>query len=34
MIAIVGAVGRLTDAGMTTGEAVDTVVRVLRAGEI
>jgi hypothetical protein len=29
MIAIIGAVGRLTDAGMTTDEAMDTVLRIL-----
>jgi hypothetical protein len=30
MIAIIGAVGRLTDAGMTADDARDTVLRVLR----
>jgi len=30
MIAIIGAVGRLTDAGMTTDEAIDTVLRIMR----
>ena len=30
MLAIVGAVGRLTDAGMTTGEAIDIVLRIVR----
>jgi hypothetical protein len=29
MIAIIGAVGHLTDAGMTTDEAMDTVLRIL-----
>ena len=29
MIAIVGAFGRLTDAGMTMDEAIDTVLRIL-----
>lgn len=29
MIVIIGAVGRLTDAGMTTDEAIDTVLRIL-----
>jgi hypothetical protein len=29
MIAIIGAVGRLTDAGMDTNDAVDTVLRIL-----
>jgi hypothetical protein len=29
MIAIIGAVGRLTDAGMTTDDATDTVLRIL-----
>lgn len=29
MIAIIGAVGRLTDAGMTTDEALETVLRIL-----
>jgi hypothetical protein len=29
MIAIIGACGRLTDAGMTTDEAMDTVLRIL-----
>lgn len=29
MIAIIGAVGRVTDAGMTTDEAMDTVLRIL-----
>ena len=30
MIAIIGAVGRLTEAGMTTDEAMDTVLRIMR----
>jgi hypothetical protein len=33
MVAIAGAVGRLTDAGMTTDEAIDTVVRIMRERE-
>ena len=30
MIAIIGAVGRLVDTGMTTDEAMDTVLRIMR----
>jgi hypothetical protein len=30
MIAIIGAVGRLTDAGMTVDDAMDTVLRIMR----
>jgi hypothetical protein len=30
MIAIIGAVGRLSDAGMSVGDATDTVVRIMR----
>jgi hypothetical protein len=30
MIAIIGAVGRLTDAGMTADDATDTVLRIMR----
>lgn len=33
MIAIIGAVGRLTDAGMTIGDAMDTVLRILQEGD-
>ena len=33
MIAIIGAVGRLTDAGMTTADATDSVLRILHEGE-
>jgi hypothetical protein len=33
MIAIIGAFGRLTDAGMTEEDATETVLRVLREGE-
>jgi hypothetical protein len=33
MVAIVGAVGRLTDAGMTTSEAIDIVLSIMREGE-
>jgi hypothetical protein len=32
MIAIIGAVARLTDAGMTGEDATDTVIRILREG--
>jgi len=30
MIAVIGAVGRLTDAGMTADDAMDTVLRIMR----
>jgi hypothetical protein len=30
MVAIIGAVGRLTEAGMTVGDATDMVLRILR----
>jgi hypothetical protein len=33
MIAILGACGRLTDAGMDTNDALDTVVRILHEGQ-
>ena len=33
MIAIIGAFGRLTDAGMTETEATETVLRILRESE-
>jgi hypothetical protein len=33
MIAIIGAVGRLTDAGMGVDDAADTVLRILHEGE-
>jgi hypothetical protein len=33
MIAIIGAVGRLTDEGMEQGAAIDLVLRILREGE-
>jgi len=33
MIAIIGAVGRLTDAGMGVDDATDTVLRILHEGE-
>ena len=33
MIAIIGAVGRLTDAGMSVNEATDTVLRILHESE-
>jgi hypothetical protein len=34
MIAIIGAVGRLTDAGMTASDATETVLRIMREGEL
>ena len=33
MVAIIGAFGRLTDAGMTETEATDTVLRIMRESE-
>jgi hypothetical protein len=33
MIAIIGAVGRLTDAGMSVDDATDTVLRIMRESE-
>jgi hypothetical protein len=33
MEAVIGAVGRLTDAGMTGADATDTVLRILREGQ-
>jgi hypothetical protein len=30
MVAIIGAVGRLTEAGMTVGDATDMVLRIVR----
>jgi hypothetical protein len=33
MIAIIGAFGRLTDAGMTASDATEAVLRIMREGE-
>jgi hypothetical protein len=33
MIAIIGAFGRLTEAGMTDDDATETVLRIMREGE-